>query len=653
MSTKKRFLKLVKAFNNDGFIPKDFRDNTALMNTGFVQTITEGGKTYTYLEVEGKIGIAAACQPPKSDSKRPTPKVREAFYIEGSSHQMGLMMGLMAEPQISTMTTAFITNAILDLIDLDKIPQTSRLVRYIEKLLIDDLGKNCRKSMACAIPVEYQKEIEGILEGCKKVNPRTKVCLDELWALNFGIDYLLAHVFTGHILKKKHVHPKILKVKMMCNAFSIHGKGITENEEHFFGRDFMFTTGGVFQDLACLIIYNPDPVETESGEIRKGQPLVSQAAPGFIGSIAAMNLDGVAMGVDVHMSSLCTPESPGLNSLPLVRDTIQYCISTDEAVNHVINAPRGVTWFYPIASATKESNGSWKNNAVILEAGANVKTFPYKKGVDGHYKSTLPPQSFIDEMEEKYDQKPVNGLMVRGLGYQWPEEYWEWNKDLWRRYNHDLLRRIGRFLLDLISGIILVIKHPTLIRILKVIIKELGDLIHKVPFRQNYNGEKNYINIMNKLDENCPGPFYFSPQRENIDNLVILTNHAITPEFRLTAMHKWISLVAASHINGFQWRYDELNFQLLEAMKKAKDDNQLVSAENAKDIIDFLRPNSDNPNPSCREFYNPDFKINQDEVHTIPIEGSISLCELKQKIMHSYFGYYDKGWVTINLAEYF
>ena len=50
-------------------------------------------------------------------------------------------------------------------------------------------------------------------------------------------------------------------------------------------------------------------------------------------SIVALNDRGVAMGVNMLPAHLCNPERPGLNSLVLVRDTIEHASTADEAVD--------------------------------------------------------------------------------------------------------------------------------------------------------------------------------------------------------------------------------------------------------------------------------------------------------------------------------
>ena len=59
--------------------------------------------------------------------------------------------------------------------------------------------------------------------------------------------------------------------KFGCNQFVISGK-TTLNDEIFHGRDFMFSTADIYQDISCVMVYLPDD----------GKPFVTVAAPGFV-----------------------------------------------------------------------------------------------------------------------------------------------------------------------------------------------------------------------------------------------------------------------------------------------------------------------------------------------------------------------------------
>ena len=104
------------------------------------------------------------------------------------------------------------------------------------------------------------------------------------------------------------------------------------------------------------------------------KPNVSVTAPGFVGSITAMNNAGLAMGVNMVCSVLTNVLKPGLNSLLLVRKTVQSAENTEEGIQKIVKAPRGVTWLYPI--------GDREGRSAIVEAGKKtlfLNTMKYQR----------------------------------------------------------------------------------------------------------------------------------------------------------------------------------------------------------------------------------------------------------------------------------
>jgi hypothetical protein len=132
------------------------------------------------------------------------------------------------------------------------------------------------------------------------------------------------------------VEPEELNIPVMCNGFSVFGKA-TKDNNHYFGRDFMFPAGGVFQDTACMIIYNPKHEGSSDEDLF---PFVSMTAPGIIGSIAIMNSRGIAAGVNMSPGANCNPDRPGLNSLLLLRHAVQHGASAKAAVR-IMEALKG------------------------------------------------------------------------------------------------------------------------------------------------------------------------------------------------------------------------------------------------------------------------------------------------------------------------
>ncbi|NIM15400.1 MAG: hypothetical protein GTO45_25765, partial [Candidatus Aminicenantes bacterium] len=405
------------------------------------------------------------------------------------------------------------------------------------------------------------------------VNHDSKANRDSLWGLNFGIDFLLAHIYTGALFVDENIPPFLLKAPIMCNAYSLFGE--IANGKHYFGRDFMFPTAGVYQDTACLVIYN----QTELPG-KKWLPIVSQTAPGMVGSVAAMNSEGVAIGVDMSPTKLCNPARPGLNSLALNRDCMIHCDTIDKVVSHVEALPRGVSWLYPVSDGKSDKS-------CIIEAGANIgdAPFPYFDFLSDYYKENLKElnEDYITRMREKYrTPAPQAGMMVRWPDYKYPKDYiTDFNKKMWKLYNDDFRKRMKKFGSDIITGLISSILNPlNPIKALEGLEKAIADLLKKIKYNPDVFGEKGYIDKTWK-DHNCPGPFYFAPQREDHDNVVLVSNHCITPEMRLTAMNEWVAFVAAGSINDIQWRYDELNCEILDAIGFAKESKRPINKDRA------------------------------------------------------------------------
>jgi hypothetical protein len=155
--------------------------------------------------------------------------------------------------------------------------------------------------------------------------------------------------------------------------------------------------------------------------------------------------------------------------------------------------------------------------------------------------------------------------------------------------------------------------------------------------------------------------------------LVIVTNMCIIPEMRLYAMHPWTNLIASSDYDDIQWRYDELNNQLLTKLYSAPDGQvRPLTLDEAKSLINYLTP--DPLRGRFPDYYNPPPERKglqrlwdllrhlirrQDgaipatsDWRDVQIHGSISLMDLSKKTMHSYYGFYGDGWVTTHLGEY-
>ena len=352
--------------------------------------------------------------------------------------------------------------------------------------------------------------------------------------------------------------------------------------------------------------------------------------------MTGMNAAGVAMGVDMLPSRLCDPQRPGLNSLLLVRDCIQYCESAHDVADRVAAAPRGVSWLYPVADR--------HGGAFMIEAGRRLdrrEAFPYFTFVPRFYRRLLPRRRFIERMRRAYGTPaPRAGMIARGNGYRYPEEYIEaWNPGLWQAYDRNWLMRLLEVLGDL-AGLVGDLLHGRVRGLRAWLREEMRKIVAEAVLAPDAFTERGAIN-RSWTDANCPGPFYFAPQRENRPDVVLATNAPITPEMRLTCMTEWIALLAGRNLNDIQWRYDELSREILDALDAEPGG---IAEKTAWDIIDFLRPNGRFPT-----YYNHG---SADGWEKVPVHGSVSLCELTGLSFTTRFGYYGELPITLRLGPF-
>lgn len=590
-----RLVQLTGAFNRDGF--------------EIVRVVTYKGRT----------GIAAES---KTAANYDTGQPKKAYYLEGNPYEMGYLMGSMAENEISRMMdyTDRVVFSFIGSKTLEKI----KLVQEVLVKIVYELSKTVYKEL----PLEIREEIRGIHEGCKNCNPKTHVDMEHLVVLNTGIDIICSMVYTGNFFKRgiPGLEPEDFDIPVMCNAFTVCGK--SAGHGFYFGRDFTFPSSDIFQDTAAPVVYNPSSslgnsydgagfqavaaspgrsissnhgVNRAAGgdlpgssifEKRKPIPFVNIAAPGMVGSIAAMNLEGVALGVNMSPGFNCDPKNIGINSLLMTRMCIQYCNSAESAAMLMAELPKGVSWLYIIA----DGNNS---RSCIAEAGASGPFPDLEKIPAEEYRPFLPGMDYI----RGHSTTPYkNGVMFRWNDYKYPLEYLVFNHLLWRRYNE---------------------RNNT------------DKAIHTGAFDEN-----GYIN--NKYEQNCPSTFYFAPQREESGDILVASNHYIIPEMRYFAMHWWTERIIGKRADDIQWRYDELNRLIHDELARRGS----IGFEDARKLVGFLSPYGKNKDYHAGNPRSKDGK-------KIRIEGCISLFDLKNKLVESHYGYYCDRWVTLSLPEYF
>lgn len=551
-----------------------------------------------------------------------TGKSKKAYYVEGKPAEMGYLIGKMAHKDVELMTEKFMDNIVLDFIA----PGLPKEIRNPLGNLLAEIGTNFTYKRYLEnphdIPKELLEEMQGIVRGCQDANPYTEVTFKKLLCLNSGIDTVMsvlyptggfkralddllglkadkrvtalqialmkaAVVAAASLIPKLKDAGKYFRIPIMCNGMSVFGEA-TADGKHYFGRDFMFPAAGIYQDTACMIIYNPAP-RGFWNLVRKPLPFVAVTAPGFVGCPTAMNINGVAFGVDISPGGNCNPLRPGINSLLIGRYCIERGKNAEKTVKTIINARRGVTWIYFIADGTHG-----KDRAVVVEAGMTAGKLNYFEYPELSLHKLLPKQEAM--------RKANRGVIARWNDYVYDKAFLKYNDRLFEKFE----------------------KHFV-----------AGD----------FEGIKS---ISKKWDDQrVPKAYYFAPLRTGepgVKDVLIATNHFVAPEMRLCAMDPWTAEVEGEEsFNDIQWRYDELNRRVMEAYGK-------IDFDKALELIDFLAPYP-KTRPNLKYYERPNKKKSSDKKSFV-IDGSVSICNLTDRVIKSHFGYYHDDWVQVTLGKY-
>lgn len=546
----------------------------------------DGYEIDTVITYQGKRAIRAYS---KTAINYETKKQKTVYYLEGTGYQMGYLFGKIAHEEIEIMCTKFMNGIVPAFLK----PGSVKPYKSLMGQLMIDLIKANDKNMSKVIPQELMNEMEGIVQGCKAANPKTQVDLEKIFTLNVGVDFLLSQTYNIEGLWKSipGITGANLKPPLFCNAFSVC-KNATSDGKHYYGRDFMFPTANIFQNVACMIIYNPDPML----DYPKRVPIVTVTAPGMVGAITAMNAKGLAVGVDMVPAGNINAKQPGLNSLLLVRHTAHYGSSFQKALQVLIHAPRGVPWLYSMADAQS-------GRAAVLEAGAyadslDFLSFPSKDLIK---EGLFPTREFLAQ----YDTLSLlYGLKIRRDDYAYPDTFFSFNPGFFTKFG-------------------------------------------KTYDPEEFFNESAFIDSTFRAKA-VPKGYYFAPQRETKPDLVLTTNMYINPSMRLCSMAPWTIMVSADHMDDAQWRYDALNRLLLKNYGK-------IDFQKAKDIIDFLAPNGKFYTDFYQEINNSDYFYQiaaSSDGKTLQVFGATSICDLTEKVIESHYGYFADEWTRISLQNY-
>jgi len=521
---------------------------------------------------DGDTGYLAEYQDLAKAPKMP----KYCLVLTGKPFNMGYQAGYLLPDRTHVMLTDFIRrialNELLGMLGIDIDPDSDQ-AKDIFKTFYDEAVKNYSGRVEQYIPDYLKDEMEGLVQGVR--DQGYDVDYNQVLLLNQGVDstyFFLASLFNkvpddpnddwdahemalnlfSSILKKAgkqgianngsklsglNLDTSSL-MRFGCNEFVISGSA-TKGGQTYHGRDFMFGTGDVYQDAACVMVYLPD----------SGYPFVTVAPPGFVGQAVGINIEGLSIGMDVCQGA-AFGKNPGVGCMLVARHVLQQCPDLSSAIDTVKGMPRGVPWIYVIGDNEIDNDYGC---GVALEVGRSDDMDP-ELGADFNGLNVLSwlQQAllyssidardgilFNDNLDDILPENPNDGIMIRRAKWQFPEEFKEW-----------------------------------------------GMTFDDPP---DFSG----------LDLGV----YFPPQREDKDDVVIATNHFILPRMRFTQQDPIVRLLyGAGPLAESVWRYDTMVAYITDEDKYDfygnidffGDDPEIPARGSAAWIIDFLNTNGEN-----------------------------------------------------------
>ncbi|HEY9160081.1 MAG TPA: carcinine hydrolase/isopenicillin-N N-acyltransferase family protein [Desulfomonilia bacterium] len=353
------------------------------------------------------------------------------LVLRGSSYCMGYQMGYLLPAGTQQMTGAFIDKAAEALtgIKSEDFPELYNFLKGQVRILCEE---------ARPVILDYlEDEMAGMEDGATAHG--YKVDARDVMLMNEGFDAMYAILSTGVMpmtqkfadilnglrakltsqkqtvaLKRldesvsisggRIIFPNADPYIMGCNEFVVSGNS-TVGGEVYHGRDFMFVTGDIYQDVACMAVYLPE----------EGHPFIAVSTPGYVGHPTAVNDDGLSMGVDV-VRGACTRSTPGMGSLFVFRDIMQNSASLDEAVARMKAMDRGVSWLYVIAD--DDRSVTYMNGLVVEEGRSDP---PYT----GPYVMPVWNQVLLWPLINKLKDEPLpdRGMLIRDQSWIYPDEF--------------------------------------------------------------------------------------------------------------------------------------------------------------------------------------------------------------------------------------
>lgn len=602
---------------------------------------------------------------------------KRAFYATGSPYEIGYVRGFLDYNHTEIMTSYFLLHAVPSLIDKNLDLELTRnnetrgawdiVCSLIEDIVVSGSVKSFKHDVQSgSIPSDVQNEMQGIVDGAIAGGANASVVtLEKIITINVGLDFASALVYSGRILdiledraaswiqsqpqeqrdaaatmlhavlaRLRGAGPAAWRSPALCDAFAAWGAATAGGSGSYFARDFQLSMGQVLQDLLAPTIFVPAASQGASGA---PIPLVAATGPAFVGVFTALNARGFAMGVDTLRTCQGDPKAVGLNSVLLVRLAGHASPDSETATQFVASARRGASYLYPMSDANGDARileaGTWRPSSAGVQDWGHNETCVQDASLRAQLPSLQAMQGWVEASERAgtWDQ----GVFIRSSKFAG-----EFPSEQVLPYSERLFQAAG---LQLNSSAWLARR---------------GQLMGGSWQQENGPAGK-------KLAAK-----FFSNPRVGLGssgappNHLVVSNTALFPQMRVSQMGVWASSIPGEAI---QWRYDSLSWLVdrqangglggvdLPAAMRLIEFLKPCHMENATLAIDGL-PNGVRVDSVSGDLCTPEYwvfdRLHESDPLSAPIQGSLAVCDLKDRRMVTKTGYFRDAWIQLTLPNY-
>jgi hypothetical protein len=557
------------------------------------------------------------------------------IYASGDPYTMGYMVGSLVPKQVEAISTfvrhipaQFVAN------DIDHMALTAPVVyqiiyKALTQVMLDLLTQGTVAAFYKAIkqgdiPERFLDEMKGLYDGAVSGLMVTPLTLETLIVANYGIDFLIGHVYSGRLQKElerawdklpDYIHKmypnrpsNLVTVPDMCNAAMISGTATKSGQDAYLIRDFQFANAHIYHRFCTIMIRKPTGFA----------PHLAVGIPGMVGCVTYLNAWGVAGGMNMVRSSAIDLKHLGLGCILTLRVLADEAKSSQHVKQLLRRYNRGVPWIYYAIDKTGDSH--------IYE------TIPNYWDTEQLYRMCKKrmPKEMWNSICETTDYTPgtQRGVRDRQNESKYPVQEW----------SHELLSR--KFLKKY--------RWST----------------------KRWSGSTNYLfdSWSDELEAVADHQnMYFPPYRYVGPGVKIATNNFLYPVWRTTQMNRHAALAELSSW-GNQWRYDTM-------AKDIKTHYGEWDKERCLQLAQFLSPwkYSDYPQntgatrqiPIFQQLFqesNESENENEEEEeekvepvgfeNSVGITGSLSVVDIQNMTLYNKSGYWGNDFYHISLQPF-